>query len=224
MIANHKEKSRASIFRLVHERQLWRRGYVTVAGVDEVGRGAWAGPLVAAAVLISKDEVALWRRQKWFWQVADSKQLSPKVREEIVKACRGTVRSAVGVVEPGQIDTIGIGNANRQAMYLAVKQLHGKPRYVLTDYVPKLGTTLAGVPASVLVDGDVKVFSVALASIIAKVYRDQLMVQYEARYPGYGFAQHKGYGTRQHRAALARLGPCPLHRRSYRPVAAVLVH
>jgi len=208
---------------LKYERALWSSGKVLVAGVDEVGRGAWAGPIVAGAVLISSVEFLRLKRQPWFKQVADSKLLSPVVRERIFVAAEREVVWSLGVVNNKVIDKVGIALANRQAVHLAVSKLKTKPDYVLVDYVARLGETVANVPARVIVDGDNKVFSIALASIIAKVSRDRLMVIYGKKYPGYGFAAHKGYGTPEHQQALAQLGVSPLHRRSYRPIQEYLL-
>lgn len=208
---------------LRREQALWHLGYARVAGVDEVGRGAWAGPIVVAAVLIERRELPRLRRQPWFSQVADSKQITPVVRAMVAAAARGAVRWAVAGVSSSTIDSVGIAEANRRAVRLAVARLVPAPRYVLADYVARLGVTIAGAPARTIAKGDATVFSIALASIIAKVHRDNLMQALDTRYPGYGFAKHKGYGTALHRAALRRLGPCPQHRRSYRPVASALL-
>ena len=203
---------------LAYERRLWRRGYTVVAGVDEVGRGAWAGPLVAAAVLLPPKKELL--RQSWCKLVNDSKKLSPKIRRLIYSQANKQIKWAVGMVSSEVIDKIGVAEANRQAVNLAVKNLKPTPDYVLADFIFHLGKTIADKPAQTIVDGDARVFLIALASIMAKVARDRLMTTYDKRYPGYGFAQHKGYGTRQHAAALKRLGPCVLHRLTYRPVKA----
>jgi ribonuclease HII len=208
---------------LRHEYNLWQKGYKLVAGMDEVGRGSWAGPIVAGAVIIDRKKLSQFKKQSWFKQVADSKLLTPLKRESIFKACEKEIIWAVGVVNNRVIDRIGIGEANRRVIHLAINNLPLKPNYILVDYVSKLGDKIFDIPAEVLVDGDAKVFSIALASIIAKVYRDRLMTKYHAKYSGYGFKQHKGYGTAQHASALKKLGPSSLHRHSYRPVSACLV-
>ncbi|MDZ4229577.1 MAG: ribonuclease HII, partial [Candidatus Veblenbacteria bacterium] len=199
------------------ERRLWRQGLAVVAGVDEVGRGAWAGPLVAAAVIIS---AGVQPRPAWWRWVRDSKLLSPAARERVFASAAPELVWALGIVSSRDIDKLGVAEANRQAVRLAVGNLKQKPHYVLVDYVARLGGEVCGIPSQVMVDGDATVFSIALASIVAKVERDRLMRNYDKQYPGYGFAAHKGYGTREHRAALRRLDLSPLHRRSYRPVAA----
>lgn len=208
---------------LRQEQALWRAGYNVVAGVDEVGRGAWAGPIVAGAVLLTPKFLTAIKPLPWFGKVNDSKLLSPTMRGRIFNGLRHKIPWAVGVVSSQQIDAMGIAVANKLAVTLAVKNLRKRPDFVLVDYVAKLGGEVAGVPARVLVDGDARVFAIALASIVAKVHRDKLMVDYAQKYPGYDFAQHKGYGTQEHRRCLASLGPCPAHRRSYRPVASALV-
>jgi ribonuclease HII len=205
------------------EQELFTRGSMVVAGVDEAGRGAWAGPLVAAAVNIERSALNAWQGFEWFGQVADSKVLSPKTREVIFLSIKHLVPWSIGVVSNKIIDNIGIGEANRRAVNLAVAKLQTKPSYVLVDYVAKLGHQVAGIDAQIIVDGDATVFSIALASIVAKVQRDWAMRRYEVLYPRYGFGQHKGYGTAVHQAALEMYGPSPIHRRSYRPVQAHLV-
>lgn len=205
------------------EQQLWKSGYPVVAGVDEAGRGAWAGPIVAGAVALSEQVLKIIRRQAWFRLVADSKLLAPKLREEIFCAAAPMIPWAVGVVNNRVIDKIGIADANRRAVQLAIMNLGRAPNFILVDYVAKLANMLGGVPVRTVVDGDAHIFSIALASIIAKVQRDRLMYQYSIQYPGYGFGNHKGYGTLAHQQTLLSLGPCALHRRSYRPVAACLV-
>ena len=196
---------------------MWRLGFRTVVGVDEVGRGAWAGPLVAAAV------VAPFAKKSWHKMVKDSKMITHNIRQIIFNLAQGNISWAIGVVENKEIDKIGVAAANHQAINLAVTNLKIKPDYVLVDYVARLGPFVSGSPSRTIVDGDAKVFSIALASVLAKVSRDQLMIKYDTKYPGYGFAQHKGYGTRQHLLSLQKLGPCPIHRRTYRPLRRVLL-
>ncbi|MBI5466070.1 MAG: ribonuclease HII [Candidatus Kerfeldbacteria bacterium] len=201
-----------------YEQKLWRQGYSLVAGVDEVGRGAWAGPVVAAAVVIERAQLPHLRKLSWWNLVNDSKLVAPSVRQRIFSALGSELVWALGVVNNKAIDQIGLAAANRRAVHLAVSNLKIRPDYVLADYVAKLGQTLADAPAWTVVDGDSSIFSIALASIVAKVSRDRLMASYDKKYPGYGFAAHKGYGTAEHRQALGQLGISPIHRRSYRPV------
>lgn len=207
----------------VWESKLWKSGHALVAGVDEAGRGAWAGPLVSAAVVIDGIAARGWTKQRWYSRVADSKTLSPKVREWIFDAVKDVVPWALGIATSEDIDRVGVGEANRRAVRMAVARLRVRPSFVFVDYVARLGPEVANVSARTLIDGDAKVFSVALASIVAKVQRDRMMQKYDEDYPGYGFGAHKGYGTAEHLAALRSRGLSPIHRRSYRPVRACLV-
>ena len=208
---------------LMYESKLWREGASSVAGADEAGRGAWAGPIVAGAVCLTAALVRRCRKQPWFKQVADSKALSAATRESIFNDVEQAVPWAIGVVNNKVIDEIGIAEANRRAVRLAVTNLKERPSFALVDYVARLGNDIAGVPARVLVDGDARVFCIALASVVAKVQRDRVMRAYGERYPEYGFAGHKGYGTRTHHRAILEHGPSPIHRLSYRPLRTRLV-
>lgn len=199
---------------LALEVELWAAGYRRVAGLDEAGRGAWAGPVVAAAVILPPDPDAL---APLLGRVDDSKCLSPEVRERLYDLIRAhALAVGVGSVPADEIDRVGIVPATKAAMIQAAGALTSTPDFLLLDYL-----TLPGVPwpQRGLPHGDALSLSIAAASIIAKVTRDRLMITLDSACPGYGFAQHKGYGTAGHRAALGRLGPCPLHRLSFRPVA-----
>jgi|YNPBryantNP2012_1023418.scaffolds.fasta_scaffold01974_11 ribonuclease HII len=199
---------------LTLEAGLWQAGYRLVAGADEAGRGAWAGPIVAAAVILPADRSAL---AGLLGAVDDSKKLTPARREYLFAAIHAcAVAVGVGSASAGEIDALGIAHANRLALRRAVEALATPPDYLLLDYLtlPDLPLPQRGIP-----HGDALSLSVASASIIAKVTRDRLMIAEDRVHPGYGFARHKGYGTTMHRAALMQLGPCPLHRRSYAPVA-----
>jgi ribonuclease HII len=198
------------------ETELWSAGYRAIAGVDEVGRGPWAGPVVAAAVILPPDPDAL---APLFGQVDDSKRLAPSQRERLFNPIQQlALATGVGCVEASGIDRVGIAAATREAMRQALAALAVQPDFVLLDYLtlPDLPLPQRGVP-----HGDALSLSIAAASIVAKVTRDRWMAEQEAIYPGYGFARHKGYGTAEHRAALMRLGPCALHRLSFAPVAAM---
>lgn len=188
------------------------RGYQFIAGVDEVGRGALAGPVVAAAVILKPSHplpVGL----------NDSKQLSKLQRERIEQELReGALGIGIGAVEPDEIDRINILQATKRAMLLALAEINPSADYVLID---ALKLDECSLPQQAIIRGDAVSASIAAASIVAKVYRDRLMRDYEAQYPGYGFAQHVGYGTSAHLAALAERGVCRLHRHSFRPVAIV---
>ena len=198
---------------LHEELTLYAAGHIHIAGIDEAGRGAWAGPVCAAAVVLPLNLADLADR---LTGVRDSKQLSPARREALLPVILQTAE-AVGVAwaSPAEVDEIGIAPATRRAMARAVAGLNGKVDALLIDYVrlPELD-----LPQHSLPKADVHCLSVAAASIVAKVTRDRLMVQLDGQFPGYGLARHKGYGTRQHREALARLGPSPIHRMSWRPM------
>lgn len=197
---------------VTHERALWRAGYDLIAGIDEVGRGALAGPLVAAAVVLPRPR----RHDQEFWtSLCDSKLLTPAQR---ARACAEITARAVGVgigsVDQHLLDQIGISAANRLAMEQAVLALPCLPDALLLDAV----VIDLGLPQIGLIDGDAQSASIAAASIVAKVTRDTLMIASDSSWPVYGFGQHKGYGVARHLAALREHGPCPLHRRSFAPV------
>jgi ribonuclease HII len=187
------------------ERVAWRRGLGRVAGVDEAGRGPLAGPVVAAAVILDPA-----RRIRG---LDDSKRLAPDRRELLFGMIQERALAVgVGMVDHATIDRINILQATRLAMGEALARLAVQPDLVLTDFV-----SLDGLPCPQrnLVDGDARSATVAAASIVAKVTRDRLMRALDARYPDYGFAQHKGYATPEHLAVLDRIGPCPIHRRTF---------
>jgi ribonuclease HII len=197
------------------EKALRREGFTLIAGVDEVGRGALMGPVVAAAVIMPDGVKARWK-----FKVRDSKQLTPEIREYLFPYIKeSAVTYAVGSIPNDVIDSLGIARATCLAMIAAVQQLSPQPQFLLIDYV-RLHEVM--IPQKGIVDGDSLCFSIACASIIAKVTRDRMAVQMDRDYPGYGFAAHKGYGTREHIACLRAKGPCPLHRRSFRPVSDII--
>ena len=186
-------------------------GRSLVAGLDEAGRGPWAGPLVAAAVIFN---IATFTLEG----IRDSKTLSAKQRAELAEQIKSSaVTWAIGEVSHEEIDQHGIQLANKLAMKRAIDHLSVTPDYILTDYVGRIEFRT---PFAAIVRGDSVSLSIAAASIVAKVYRDGLMVRYAEQYPEYGFDRHKGYGTRFHAAMLAKYGPCPIHRFSFTPVAA----
>lgn len=202
---------------LSQERALWEKGFSLVAGLDEAGRGPWAGPVVAAAVVLPPDDPQLGLKLQG---VQDSKRLTPLQRERLYPIILATARAVgIGVVSPERIDAVGIVKATREAMAQAIAELSPPPHFLLIDY---LHLPEVPIPQKSIPHGDASCLSVAAASIVAKVYRDRLMRELAALYPGYGFARNKGYGTPEHRRALASLGPCPLHRRSFRPVRQAL--
>ncbi|HEY8347905.1 MAG TPA: ribonuclease HII [Symbiobacteriaceae bacterium] len=187
-----------------YERQIWAMGYKLVAGIDEVGRGPLAGPVVAAAVILP-GEVELYG-------LDDVKRLTPKRLRKLYEEIREkAVAVGVGMVQPEGIDEASVMIATYKAMVKAVGNLSVTPDYLLTD-----GLHLPGVsqPQSPIVGGESQSCSVAAAAVVAKVVRDDYMVEMDKQYPQYGFARHKGYGTLEHRMALERYGPCPLHRRN----------
>ena len=198
---------------LTYEMGLWAEGFRYLAGLDEAGRGAWAGPVVAAAVILPPGGPELAR---YLSGVRDSKTLSAKRREELLDVIeQHALAWGVGAVLPGEIDAGGIVPATRGAMSLALEALSSPADHLLIDHVslPELPLPQLSLPK-----GDARILSIAAASIVAKVSRDRMMVGLDAEYPGYGFARHKGYGTPQHQAALARLGPCAIHRLSFAPL------
>ncbi|MBU0708895.1 ribonuclease HII [Patescibacteria group bacterium] len=190
------------------EKSLWKKGYHLLAGIDEAGRGAWAGPLVAAAV-------AFTQKSKIPAGINDSKQLSPTKRLSLANAIiKSGTDYGLGIVSAEQIDQKGIIWATQLAFYRAVKELTSKPEMVLTDAYPI--NKLDPEKQKAIIRGDQQILSIAAASIIAKVYRDWLMSQiYHIQYPQYYFQKHKGYGTQQHRELINKWGTCSIHRRSY---------
>ncbi|MBC7235313.1 MAG: ribonuclease HII [Chloroflexi bacterium] len=201
---------------LVDEHRLWRRGCMCIAGIDEAGRGAWAGPVVAAAVVLPR----LPDLRRLLAPVRDSKQLLPSQREYCYELILSrALDHGVGVVSPAEIDELGIVAATREAMIQAVRTLRVPPDGLIIDALslPRLALPQVAVPKA-----DLYSLSVAAASIVAKVTRDRLMVALDAQLPEYGFAAHKGYGTEQHRRALLCHGPSEYHRRSFAPVRALL--
>jgi ribonuclease HII len=215
MKSKTKQKARHYIPRRIadyeEEKELFSRGYKIIAGVDEVGRGALAGPVVAAAVILP-----LKLHHSLDGKVRDSKQLDHARRETLFDIIvSNSLGIGIGIVGPEVIDEINILNATRRAMAEAVSGLGLVPEYLLID-----GRTLLRINflQKAIIKGDSKCISIACASIIAKVTRDRMMIQLDRAYPGYGMAGHKGYGTSRHIESLGRLGPCPIHRRTFGPV------
>ncbi len=199
---------------LEYEEALWKQGFFAVAGIDEAGRGCWAGPVMAGAVILPA-ESGIAERLKG---VRDSKLMTPAERETMYDVIiREASAWAVGEADNSEIDRIGILNATKNAMKRAIAGMGKKPDHLLIDYVrlhdvptPQIG----------LKHGDMLCLSIACASVLAKVTRDRWMETAAAElYPQYGFGQHKGYGTRQHMDALRQYGPCPIHRMSFRPLS-----
>jgi ribonuclease HII len=202
--------------RFEFERVLWIQGVTRIAGVDEAGRGPLAGPVVAAAAILPP---------KWAETglppeldgLNDSKQLIATQREKyftFLNACP-EVQFAIAQVGAGQIDAINILRATHRAMNNALAQLQPAPEHALVDGRP---VKTMPVPHTAIVQGDARSYSIAAASVLAKVTRDRLMLEFDRQWPKYGFAEHKGYGTAQHLAAIVAHGPCPIHRRSFAPL------
>ncbi len=198
---------------LKNETKIFNLDYKTVAGIDEAGRGPLAGPVVAACVVIDNnfriknDDLKI---------ITDSKKLSPKKREKLFKIIKQEALAVeIGVVDNKIIDKINILQASFLAMRKAVNSLKTKPNYLLIDGHFKLPEI--NINQSAIVKGDLQVFSIAAASIIAKVSRDWLMCQYDKKYPIYNFQKHKGYGTKDHLKKIKEFGPCPIHRLSFAP-------
>lgn len=192
---------------LQFEDALYQRGYRSIAGIDEAGRGPLAGPVVAAAVVLP--------RRMDSSGINDSKALSPQAREKSYHQIVHSSSTSVGIIGPSAIDRVNILEAARLAMVQAVEGLPIEPDYLLIDGPIQLEVTMA---QRGIVGGDRLSVSVAAASIVAKVTRDRIMQELHARYPHYGFDRNKGYPTRDHRQAIERFGPSPVHRRTFRGV------
>ncbi|MCS6801684.1 MAG: ribonuclease HII [Chloroflexota bacterium] len=190
------------------EDRFFAAGHALVAGVDEVGRGPLAGPVVAAAVLAPPDA-------PWDLPVADSKQLTASERERLAAAIVRALPCALGLATVAEIDDLGVAAATRLAMMRAVRALPQQPTALLIDAVALPGLRIE---QRAIVRGDTCCWTIAAASVVAKVERDRLMYELDRRYPDYGLARHKGYATAEHLEALARLGPTPEHRRSFAPL------
>lgn len=209
-------RSATAIATLEYERALWTHGYTSIAGVDEVGRGALAGPLTAAAVILPPPDQI--ERDAAFWgAVRDSKTISAARRSELASEIANRCASwAVAAIEVEELDELRIGAANRLVMERAIMALDMEPDLLLIDAM----TVDTGLPQIGIIDGDALSLSVAAASIIAKVTRDTVMLDHDPTWPVFGFARHKGYGVATHLAALREHGPCPIHRRCFAPVRA----
>ena len=200
------EKERLTVMLSIEE-TLWAQGFARIAGTDEAGRGPIAGPIVAAAVVLQSPLSGL----------NDSKQLSEARREALYAQIFAEKHDVgVAIISAADIDRYGIQHANFAAMIESVGALSQPPDFVLVD-----GYNLSGLfqPVMRVIKGDARSLNIAAASIVAKVTRDRLLLKMDKSYPGYGFARHKGYGTREHLDALARLGPCPEHRKSFAPLS-----
>ncbi len=190
------------------EQRLRAQGFRVIAGLDEAGRGPWAGPVVAAAVVLPP-------KKKWMG-LDDSKKLSPEQREKIFSLLlKREAAVGVGIVDAAEIDRLNILRASLKAMEQAVSNLPISPEFLLIDGLHSLTLPLS---QQAIPKGDSRCQSIAAASIVAKVTRDRLMMAYHDQYPHYNFAKNKGYGTQEHLQAIRQYGYCPLHRQSFKPV------
>lgn len=197
------------------ENRLKLQGYELIAGIDEAGRGALAGPVIAAAVILSRSSYP-----PWFKLVRDSKEISAKKREFLFHLIQKEVMAvSVGIVSPQIIDAVNILKATQLAMKQAVEKLPRQPHFLLID---RLTLPRCSIPQKGITRGDKLCLSIACASIVAKVTRDHIMEELDKIYPGYGFAKHKGYGTRRHVFCLQQLGPSSIHRLSFAPVKTMI--
>lgn len=197
------------------ENSLWDSGYSNVCGIDEVGRGCWAGPLVAGAVIF---EIKTNSKTKELEQINDSKKISSKKREQLAEFLIHNAKHwGIGFVDSKELDKIGLSRANTLAMERAVQNLGNKPDFCLIDgnemkWSPNIGLLKN------IIKGDSKSISIAAASILAKVFRDKLMNSIDSDYPEYGFNAHKGYGTGLHKKSIIKHGILPIHRKSFAPI------
>ena len=188
------------------EKDLYLKGFNKVCGIDEAGRGPLAGPVVVAAVVMRKDS--------FIEGVNDSKKVSEKKREKLYEEITSTALSwGVAIIDQKEIDDINILNATKKGLTEALMQLSEKPDIILVDALTGIDTL--GIPYQSIIKGDAKSYSIAVASIIAKVTRDRIMRQWDEIYPEYGFEKHKGYGTKAHIEVIKRDGICPIHRKSF---------
>ena len=204
------------IDRFEFERALWQKNLTRVAGVDEAGRGPLAGPVVAAAAILPShwSESGLPRELEG---LNDSKQLTATQREkffEFITSCC-EIKFSIAQIDAAQIDEINILQATHRAMNDALAQLNPQPQHALVDGRP---VRTMRVPQTAIVKGDARSYSIAAASVLAKVTRDRLMLGFHAQFPEYGFAEHKGYGTAKHLATIEKFGACPIHRKSFAPL------
>ncbi len=195
------------------ERKLWRSGLTFIAGIDEAGRGALAGPVAVAALVLPAGKK---RIKQTLHGVRDSKEMTPTQRMLWAEKIKSTALAwAVSFADAAEIDTLGIAPATRLAARRALDSLTCHPEHLLIDYIhlPEVP-----IPQTALIKGDARVLSIACASVLAKTTRDALMVSFDEKYPQYGFAAHKGYGTKRHRQAIEQYGACLIHRRSFAPL------
>lgn len=200
-----KEEERLNLLKL-YERKLYNNGTRYICGIDEAGRGPLAGPVVVASVILPQDSM--------IEGINDSKKVSEKKRQKIYEQIiQEAISCTVGIVDNNRIDDINILNATKEALHLSIKKLKVKPDIILVDALEGINTE--GIPYTSIIKGDAKVYSIAAASIIAKVTRDNMMYEWDKKYPQYGFASHKGYGTAKHIEAIKSNGICEIHRKTF---------
>lgn len=202
-----KEKEEIRLIKLKEmEKEFFDKGVKYIAGIDEAGRGPLAGPVVVGSVILAPNSM--------IEGVNDSKKISESKREKLYEIItKEAISYGVGIVYQDEIDEINILQATKKAVNLAIKQMKIKPNIIMVDALTGIDTL--GIPYKSIIKGDAKCYSIAAASIIAKVTRDRIMREWDKIYPEYGFSSHKGYGTAKHIAALKEYGPCQLHRRSF---------
>lgn len=203
---------------LRYEKVLWKQGLKYVAGIDEAGRGALAGPVLAAAVILPPSDQKLKTKLDG---VRDSKQMTPLQREKwSTEIHKNTLAYAIGAATPVEIDTYGILPATKLAIRRALLNLQHFPDHLLIDaiHLPQIP-----IPQTILIKGDARSLSIAAASVLAKTVRDKHMIDLDAQFPGYGFASHKGYGTNGHLRTLRERGSTPFHRKSFKPLKLQLI-
>lgn len=201
-----KELERLTILKQIEEEIYNKEDVKYICGIDEAGRGPLAGPVVVASVIMPKNSI--------IEGVNDSKKVSEKKREKLYEEITNTaIAWGVGIIDQREIDEINILNATKKGLTNSLKELEIKPDLILVDALTNIDTL--GIPYRSIIKGDAKSYSIAAASIIAKVTRDRIMRQWDELYPEYGFEKHKGYGTKMHTDAIKEYGPCPLHRKSF---------
>ena len=201
-----KELERLTTIKQIEEEIYNKENVKYICGIDEAGRGPLAGPVVVASVIMPKDSM--------IEGVNDSKKVSEKKREKLYEEITNTaIAWGVGIIDQREIDEINILNATKKGLTNSLKELEIKPDLILVDALTNIDTL--GIPYRSIIKGDAKSYSIAAASIIAKVTRDRIMRQWDELYPEYGFEKHKGYGTKMHIDAIKEYGPCPLHRKSF---------
>ena len=207
------KRKQSNIPKLNYELGLIKKGHKNIAGLDEVGRGALAGPVVAAACILN--------HEKRIYKIRDSKLLSPSKRKELARKIKRQAKCwAIGFAKHSEIEKVGIQQATFMSFSRALSKLEKEIDFILVDAfrIPHCKTRQKNI-----IKGDRVCVSIAAASILAKVYRDNLMEKLSKKYPGYGFEKHKGYGTKQHLKCLEKLGPCKIHRRNFKPVKKILI-